>query len=178
MWCEPQGLIGYLLIIISLLNKCNDARKNDGLVYKNGGQPMTKKELSRLYWLNREIEEQQRRLSELETIGTSCTATITGMPKVYNISDKLAKYTVEIANLRTLLDLNLKKCLYELDRLNQYMNSIEDGEMRLILSLRYINGLTWLQIAFSIGAHDEQYPRRKHNRFIESFQNDGSNLLL
>jgi len=52
--------------------------------------------------------------------------------------------------------------------------------MRLILSLRYINGLTWLQIAFSIGAHDEQYPRRKHNKFLKRFkndENDESNLL-
>ena len=32
---------------------------------------MTKKELSQLYWLNREIEEQQRRLSELESLATS-----------------------------------------------------------------------------------------------------------
>ena len=38
--------------------------------------------------------------------------------------------------------------------------------MRMILSLRYINGLSWLQIAFSIGEHDEQYPRKKLNRFL------------
>ncbi len=30
------------------------------------GLALTKKELSQLYWLNREIEEQQRRLDELE----------------------------------------------------------------------------------------------------------------
>jgi len=138
---------------------------------------MTKKKLSQLYCLNREIKEQQRRLSELEAIETSCAATITGMPKEHSVSDKLAKYTVEIADLKALLDLNLKKCYYELNRLNQYINNIEDGEMQLIFSLRYINGLTWLQIAFSIGEHDEQYPRRKHNKFIESFKNDESNLL-
>lgn len=48
---------------------------------------MTKKELSQLYFLNREIEEQQRRLSELEAVAESCTATITGMPKAHSVSD-------------------------------------------------------------------------------------------
>lgn len=69
---------------------------------------MTKKELSQLYYLNREIEEQQRRLRELESLVSSCTAQITGMPKSVQFSDKLAKYAVEIADLKALLDLNLK----------------------------------------------------------------------
>jgi len=67
---------------------------------------MTKKELSQLYYLNREIEEQQRRLMELEAVATSCGATITGMPKAYGVSYKLAKYAVEIADLKALLDIN------------------------------------------------------------------------
>lgn len=131
---------------------------------------MTKKELSQLYWLNREIEEQQRRLAELESLATSSTGFITGMPKLKGVTDKLAKYTAEIADLKNLIDLNIKKCLYELERLNRYIADIEDSQMRMILSLRYINGLTWQQIAFSIGESDEQYPRRKHNKFIKKYK--------
>jgi len=37
----------------------------------------------------------------------------------------------------------------------------------VILTYRYISGLTWQQIAFNIGEHDEQYPRRKHNKFLD-----------
>lgn len=57
---------------------------------------MTKKEISQLYYLNREIEEQQRRLKELESIATACTLHITGMPRATGIVDKLAAYTAEI----------------------------------------------------------------------------------
>lgn len=128
---------------------------------------MTKKELSQLYYLNREIEEQQRRLQELEELATSCTAHITGMPHGSGVADKIGKYAAEIADLRGLLDLNLKKCFYELNRLNRYIASIEESQMRMILSLRYINGLPWQQIAFNIGERDEQYPRRKHNEFLK-----------
>ena len=77
---------------------------------------------------------------------------------------------MEIADLRALQDLNLKKCFYELNRLNRYINSINDSEMRLILSLRYINGLSWQQVAFSIGAYNESVPRKKHNKFIKNLE--------
>ena len=127
---------------------------------------MNKKELSQLYYLNREIEEQQRRLEELECLATSCTSHITGMPRTPGVVDKLAKYVAEIVDLRGLIDLNIKKCFYELNRLNRYISSVEDSQIRMILSLRYINGMTWQQIALSIGEFDEQYPRRKHNAFL------------
>ena len=129
---------------------------------------MNKRELSQLYYLNREIEEQQRRLQELEALATSCTSHITGMPKAQGVVDRLAGYVAEIADLRSLIDLNIRKCFFELNRLNRLINGIEDSQMRLILSLRYINGLSWQQIAFSIGEYDEQYPRRKHNAFLST----------
>jgi len=133
-------------------------------------QLMTKQELSQLYYLNREIEHLKERITELECIATSSTSRITGMPHATDISDKVGKYAAEIVDLKELLDLNLKKCFYELNRLNRYIESIEDSEMRMIMSLRYINGLSWQQVAFSIGEHDEQYPRRKHNAFLKKNQ--------
>ena len=129
---------------------------------------MTKQELSQLYYLNREIEQLKNRITELECVAASTSSRITGMPHASGISDKVGKYAAEIADLKELLDLNLKKCFYELNRLNRYIESIEDSEMRLIMSLRYINGLSWQQVAFSIGEHDEQYPRRKHNKYLKS----------
>ncbi|WP_307760967.1 hypothetical protein [uncultured Phascolarctobacterium sp.] len=128
---------------------------------------MTKKELSQLYWLNREIEEQQRRLQELECMATSCTSRITGMPHSSNMVDKLSRYVAEIADLRGLIDLNIKRCFYELNRLNRFINSVEDSQMRMILSLRYINGLPWNQIAASIGGNTEDSVRKAHDRYLK-----------
>lgn len=133
---------------------------------------MTKKELSQLYYLNREIEEMKSRLEELECIATTCTSNITGMPHASGISDKVGKYAAEIADLRSLLDLNLKKCFYELSRLNRYINSINDSEMRMILSLRYINGLCWEQVAQSISPYASgESVRKAHDRFLKKKQN-------
>lgn len=112
---------------------------------------MNKKELSQLYYLNREIEQLKSRIEELECIAVSDTSRITGMPHVIGISDKVGRYAAEIADLKELLNLNLKKCFYELNRLNRYIESIDDSQMRMIMTLRYVNGLSWRQIAFSIG---------------------------
>ncbi|WP_039652106.1 hypothetical protein [Clostridium tyrobutyricum] len=112
---------------------------------------MNKKELSQLYYLNREIEQLKSRIEELECIAVSDTSRITGMPHVTGISDKVGRYAAEIADLKGLLDLNLKKCFYELNRLNRYIESIDDSQMRMIMTLRYVNELSWRQIAFSIG---------------------------
>ena len=128
---------------------------------------LIKKELSQLYYLNREIEQLQARLTELESLATSCTANITGMPRANGISDKIGKYAAEIADLKSLLDLNLKKCFYELNRLNRYIQSVDDSEMRMILSLRYVNGLCWEQVAASISVYASgDSVRKAHDRFL------------
>lgn len=128
---------------------------------------MTKKELSQLYYLKKEIKEQQRRLAELEALAINCSTEITGLPTGKGISDKIGNYAAQIADLKALLDLNLKKCFYELNRIDRFIQSVEDSQIRIILTLRYIQGLSWQKIAYAIGEHDEQYPRRKHNNFIE-----------
>lgn len=129
---------------------------------------MTKKELSQLYYLKREIKEQQKKIKELETTATSCSSKIDGLPSGEGINDKIGNYAVQIADLKSLLDLNLKKCFYEFNRLNRYIQSVEDSQMRMILTLRYVNGLTWRQIAKSMGvAGDGSTERKKHDRFLK-----------
>ena len=131
---------------------------------------MTKKELSQLYYLKKEIKEQQRRIAELEAAATNCSTKITGLPSGKGISDKIGNYAAQIADLKALLDLNLKKCFYELNRLGRFIQSVEDSQMRIILTLRYVQGFSWQKIAYAIGEHDEQYPRRKHNDFLEKYE--------
>lgn len=128
---------------------------------------MTKRELSQLYYLSREIGQQKVRLRELETAAASCPANITGMPHVSGVTDRIGAYAAEIADLKGLVELNVQKCIVELNRLNRYIEGIEDSQTREIFRLRYINGLSWLQVAFSIGEYDEQIPRKKHDRFLK-----------
>jgi hypothetical protein len=126
------------------------------------------KALSQLYWLNREIERQQKRLRELESAAQGCTSKITGMPHAPGVFDKIGEFSAEIADLKAIIGLNLQKCIYEQSRLQRFINTVDDSQIRLILQLRYINGLPWQQIAFSVGSGDESTPRKIHDRFMES----------
>ncbi len=130
---------------------------------------MTKKELSQLYYLKKEIKEQQKRLSELEALATSCTAKITGLPNGNGVSDKIANYATEIADLKSLLDLNLKKCFYELNRLNAFINGIDDSLMRQIVLYRFEDLMSWRQIAIAIGGNNKADSlRKKLFRYLKS----------
>ena len=112
---------------------------------------MTKKELSQLYYLKKEIKEQQRRIAELEAVAINCSTKITGLPTGKGISDKIGNYAAQIADLKALLDLNLKKCFYELNRLERFIQSIEDPILRQIMTFRFVNGYSWIKIAYTIG---------------------------
>jgi hypothetical protein len=93
------------------------------------------------------------------------------MPKGTGISDIVGKYACEIADLRDLLDSKLKKCIYEFNRLNNYIQSIEDSEMRMILTLRYINGMCWEQVAAGISPYASgDSVRKAHDRFLSRCQ--------
>ncbi len=130
---------------------------------------MTKKELSQLYWLNREIEEEKRKLEELKAAALGCTQKITGLPHV-GCGDKVGDLAILIAEQKDLIELKVRQSVIEYNRLNRYIASIEDAQMRMILSFRYVNGLSWQQVAFHIGESDESYPRRKHNEFLRKSQ--------
>ena len=118
---------------------------------KNSEHAMTSRELKNLHYLKKEINQQQRRIAELEAVATNCSTKITGLPSGKGISDKIGNYAAQIVDLKALLDLNLKKCFYELNRLDRFIQSVEDPLLRQILTCRFVNGYSWRKIAFQIG---------------------------
>ena len=115
---------------------------------------MTKKELSQFYYLKKEIRQLEQRIKELETAAMDCTAKITGLPHGTEINDKIGNYTAQIADLKALLELNLKKCFYELNRLDRYIQSVDDPLVRQIMTYRFINCYSWSKISYAIGGNN------------------------
>ena len=114
-----------------------------------------------MYYLKKEIKEQQRRIAELEAAATNCSTKITGLPSGKGISDKIGNYAAQIADLKALLDLNLKKCFYELNRLDRFIQSVEDPLIRQILLYRFEKHMSWRQIARAIGGNNTSESLRK-----------------
>lgn len=115
---------------------------------------MTVKDLSQLYWLNREIEQDQKRLAELERMASSpSTSDLTGTPsnKTGYVNSKIERYVAEIVDLRAIITAKQQQCIHERNRLERWICDIPDSLLRMIFTLRFINGLTWYQVSLHIG---------------------------
>lgn len=116
---------------------------------------MTIKELSQLYYLNREIQQEQQKLAELRAAATNTTARISGLPGVGSISDKTA-IAVTIADTEAVIRAKTELAVVEYNRLNRYIASIPDSFMRQIISLRFVDGLTWYQVSRKVGGNNTE----------------------
>lgn len=87
---------------------------------------MTKKELSQLYWLDREILGHEKRLAQLEDESVNITSALTGMPGKSGKSDKVGDMAAEIADLKALININIQKRWYEKTRLMRYIMTVND----------------------------------------------------
>ena len=129
---------------------------------------MTKKELSRLYCLNREIEQEQQRLAQLKEAATNTVVKISGLPSIGCMSDKTA-IAAEIADSQAIIEAKLQLAIVEYRRINQYIAAIEDSYIRQIIALRFVDGLTWFQVAQHIGGgNTSDSVRMALNRFLST----------
>lgn len=130
---------------------------------------MTLKELSQLYYLNREIERDQERLEKLRASASAPGApNYDGMPKSPSFENRLERYIAENVDLEAIIRAKITQCLHERARLERYIAEIPDSLTRQIFQLRFINGLTWVQIAFSVGGgNTEEGVRKRVYRYLE-----------
>lgn len=131
---------------------------------------MTKKELSQLYYLNKEIKQLENKLMELETTAYKTTSNLTGMPGNGKHSDKVGQYAAEIVDLKALINLNIEKCWREKRRLERYIQSIDDSLIRQIFQLRYIEGMKWEEVADKIKGVTADSIKKQCYRYIRHSQ--------
>ncbi len=130
---------------------------------------MTLKELSQLYYLNREIEMDQRRLEELRAKSTSPgSPRFDGMPKGTTTVSKVERFAEEIADLEAIIAAKQQQCIHERNRLERYINDIDDSLIRQIFTFRFVSGLPWPQVAAHIGGKNtEKSVSKACYRYIE-----------
>lgn len=117
-----------------------------------GGGRVTLKELSQLYYLSREIERDKERLAELRAKVESVGAVrYSGMPKSPSPDNRLELYIAEIVDLEAIIQAKIMQCMHERSRLERYIAEIEDSLTRQIFTLRFVGGLSWVQVAHSVG---------------------------
>lgn len=113
---------------------------------------MTLKELSQCYSLKNEIKQLNSKIKELEAKATDTSAKITGMPHSADVRDKIGETVANLDAYRTKLIDRHKHYSIELIRLNDYISACPDSLTRQILTYRFVNGLSWNQVAASVGS--------------------------
>ena len=128
---------------------------------------MTIKELSQLYHLRREVEMERQRLAALEERALPGAQRLSGLPGSSRGQDKLGNAAAEIADLRALVEQKLRRCLAEQQRLEAYIAGIEDSFVRQIFTCRFVEGMSWRQVADKVGGRNTADGVRKlSKRFL------------
>lgn len=116
---------------------------------------MTLDKLSQLYYLNKEIKLEEKRLEELKSAAIDTSAKITGLPYVGKISDKTA-IAGDIAESKNIIENRIEKSVKEYTNINSFIAEIDDCLMRQILRHRFIDGFSWQKVAMSVGGNNTE----------------------
>ena len=122
--------------------------------------------LSQLRHLKREVDELSQRIGELEERAMGGSARPMGMLRSGRLDDRVARAAASLADLRDRMARRRLDCLEELGRLYAFIDDLPDSQLRQIFAARYIDGLSWQNVARRSGETDEQVPRRLHNRAL------------
>ena len=124
-----------------------------------------KRNLAQLYYLDKDIALMERRIEEKRAALEKMTAKYSDMPGKSTAEDYAKEELVDMINL-----LAVKKREAEIARSigERFICSVDDPQIRLILSMRYIDKKSWRKIAFGIGGKNtEDSVRMMERRFWE-----------
>lgn len=111
---------------------------------------MTKQEINQIYYLNREIEMWQRKLDEMKEGGLQ-SPRLDGMPRSVKISDSTGQKAAAEADIEIIIEGLLIRIQMQRKEIYDYINGLEDSQLRQIIMYRCISLCSWQEVAVYIG---------------------------
>ncbi len=106
---------------------------------------MTKQQLQEYKWLQKNIQQLEEKLLELETESTRMTQRISHGPMGSQRKDKMADMVSKIIDVQNCIDQQLVKAYHLMEEIEKSIEILPERERYLIRS-RYINGMNWEKI--------------------------------
>lgn len=132
---------------------------------------MTVKELSQLYYLNREIDDCRKKLEELEHQRGVGSVVVDDMPHGKGpAKSRVEQLAAEIVDLKAIIHAKQIECIHERNRLERCIVTIPDSLTRLIFEHRFVDCMSWSEVAKRIGGAtvmDESTVRKICYRYLE-----------
>lgn len=114
---------------------------------------MTAKEyLNQAYRLDQRIRSKQEQISALNDLATSCSASMTGMPRNPNKGgSRMADAICKIVDLQDSIAADMQELVELKAEIIATIKAVDCIEYQLILEKRYISGKSWPEIAVDLG---------------------------
>lgn len=125
---------------------------------------MTKEELSRYYCLKKEIKQIEERIKEIDDTFLSANR-INGMRYEKRLSNPQEQRMILIEKYDKRLEEKKDEALKELMKIENFIDSINDPEIRMIFRYRYIELMEWNKIAILVNM-SERTVYRKHREIL------------
>ena len=119
--------------------------------------------------LELELQSLQSRSSEIVTdVVTGSDASFPYNKRKFSISGVCVRDFDHLARRRQMLDARRRRAQQEAGEIDAFIDSLEDSQMRQILLLKYLRGLSWRQVAMGIGGNNtEDGVRKRAERFLK-----------
>ena len=125
---------------------------------------MTKEELSSYYYLKKEIKQIEERIKEIDDTFLSANR-INGMRYEKRLSNPQEQRMILIEKYDKRLEEKKDEALKELMKIEDFIDSINDPEIRMIFRYRYIELIEWNKIATLVHM-SERTVFRKHREIL------------
>ncbi len=114
---------------------------------------MTAKDyLNQAYRLDQRIRSKQEQISALNDLATSCSASMTGMPRNPNKGgSRMADAVCKIVDLQDSIAADMQELVELKAEIIATIKAVDCIEYQLILEKRYISGKSWPEIAVDLG---------------------------
>lgn len=125
--------------------------------------------LNKVYWLKKEIEQITEQIKELTMYSSP---SLSGIPSgSRNNTSPVERYVLRKEKLTEKLKAKINELIEEVQRLEKYIESIDDAEIRMIARKRFIENKDWQVIG------DEMYMdrttvSRKLKKYLERENNN------
>ena len=129
---------------------------------------MDKKTLYRLFYLPKQIEQKQREIERIWDKLTAMSPNLSGMPHGGGVHDKVGEGVVELVTKKEELEAQKRGYEQEEKEINDWIDSVDDLQINLILCLRFREKRSWNEVADEMGGiNTEDSCRKMIDRFLE-----------
>ena len=115
---------------------------------------MTRQDLEKHLKLRRQLMECRDILQNLKRSVGPGTQALTGMPHAPWVKDKVGDLATEITYMERRVAALQAKVDDQAVEVRNFIAGVQDDHLKIILSLRYIRGLTWIEVALVLGGRN------------------------